>query len=60
MSSAREWIVRARALVDAGRAALDAVRSRNKDAVMDVGEQITISCDGCHQKYWDDTNAIVE
>lgn len=55
-----EWIERARALVVAGRTALTAIRARDKDAVMAAGEQVTISCDNCHQKYWDDTNVVVE
>lgn len=55
-----QWNGYARALVDAGRTALTALRARDKDAVMSAGEQITISCDNCHYQYWDDTNVVLE
>jgi hypothetical protein len=54
------WNARARALSEAGRLALAAVRARDKEAVMSAGEQITITCDTCHQSYWDDTNVELE
>jgi cytochrome c556 len=55
-----EWMTRARALVDAGRAALLAAQKRDPEAVMSTGELITNACDACHQKYWDDNDAASE
>lgn len=49
---AGEWLLRARELREAGRAALAAARSRNPDEMLRIGEIVTISCDNCHKTYW--------
>ncbi len=54
-----EWVRRAVQLREAGVAALAAVRTRRADAVLDVGEQITRSCDACHVTYWDSNTALL-
>jgi len=54
-----EWVARARQLRDAGAAALAAVKSRNPDAVLRVGEQVTESCDACHRTYWDPSRVLL-
>lgn len=53
------WVARARQLRDAGVAALAAVKTRDADAVLRVGEQVTISCDACHQTYWDPSRVLL-
>lgn len=47
-----QWLLRARELREAGRAALAAARSRNPDELLRVGEVVTLSCDNCHRIYW--------
>lgn len=54
-----EWVRRAVALREAGVAALAAVRTRQPDAVLEVGEQITRSCDACHRSYWDASRVLI-
>jgi hypothetical protein len=54
-----EWVRRAAALRDAGRAALHAVRARDADEVLRVGETVTLSCDNCHRQYWDPDKALL-
>jgi hypothetical protein len=56
----REWNGHARALVQAGRETFAVLRTRDKDALLAVGEQITNACDACHQRYWDDTDVLVD
>ena len=41
----------ARALVDAGMAAVKATRAKDMQAVMALNEQIVSSCVSCHKKY---------
>jgi hypothetical protein len=47
-----DWMTHAQGLVDAGRLALDAARSRNPDQIFAIGGEVYASCDSCHQKYW--------
>jgi hypothetical protein len=54
-----EWVTRARQLREAGKAALAAVKSRNTDEVLQVGEQVTTSCDACHRTYWDPSRVLL-
>jgi hypothetical protein len=49
----RKW---SEGLVTAGQAALDAARSRSVDRMLEVGEAVTNSCAGCHEKYRDTPN----
>jgi hypothetical protein len=46
------WMARARALHDAGLAALHAIDARNAEKVFEVGEQIEQACESCHRQYW--------
>ena len=43
---------RAKALHDAGLAALQAVDAKDAPKVFEVGEQIERACEGCHSQYW--------
>jgi len=47
-----EWMTMSRGLVDAGKLALDAARSRNPDQIFMIGGEVYAACDGCHQRYW--------
>ena len=33
-------------------AALEAAKSRDVDAILEVGNQIIDACERCHEKYW--------
>ena len=43
---------RAKALHDAGVAALQAIDAKDAPKVFEVGEQIERACEGCHSQYW--------
>jgi hypothetical protein len=45
------WIKMSQALSRAGMKALKAAQAQNPDGVMDVGEDLYLSCDNCHQRY---------
>jgi hypothetical protein len=42
----------AKALHDAGVAALQAIDAKDAPKVFEVGEQIERACEGCHSQYW--------
>ena len=46
------WHKRARALHEAGLAALQAIDARDAPKVFEVGEQIERACENCHTQYW--------
>ena len=46
------WHKRARALHEAGLAALQAIDAKDSNKVFEVGEQIERACEGCHSQYW--------
>lgn len=46
-----EWRAAVQTLRDAGIAAAAAARSRSQDAIVDVAEQVTTACGGCHRLY---------
>ena len=46
-----EWMKDARALVDAGLAAVKATRAKDIEAVLALNEQIVNSCVTCHRKF---------
>jgi hypothetical protein len=48
------WMQMSQELVDAGNAALEAVDSKDPDAVFAAGETVYVACDRCHQRYWID------
>jgi hypothetical protein len=48
----QEWMTMARGLVDVGKLALDAARSRNPDEIFRIGGDVYAACEGCHQRYW--------
>ena len=39
-------------MIDAGAAALEAADSRDREAVLAVGEEVYLACDRCHGLYW--------
>ena len=43
---------RAKALHDAGVAAIEAVDAKDAQKVFEVGEKIERACEGCHSQYW--------
>jgi hypothetical protein len=45
------WSVQSRALIDAAALAADAAEARNVDRVLDAGDAIYASCEGCHSEY---------
>jgi hypothetical protein len=46
------WNQRARALRSAALEALQAIEAKDADTLFAVGEQIELSCEGCHSAYW--------
>lgn len=46
------WHKRARALHEAGVAALQAIDARDAQRLFEVGEQIERACENCHTQYW--------
>ena len=46
------WRMRAKALHDAGLAALQAIDNKDAPKVFEVGEQIEQACENCHKQYW--------
>jgi hypothetical protein len=52
-----DWIQFTNELVDAGKAAYKASQSRNRDAVIEVGNQIADACLHCHEVYRDKPGA---
>ena len=46
------WHRRAKALHEAGLAALQAIDAKDAQRVFEVGEQIERACEGCHSQYW--------
>ena len=46
------WRTRAKALHDAGLAAVQAVDAKDAQKVFEVGEQIEQACENCHKQYW--------
>jgi cytochrome c553 len=46
-----EWTQRAQALIDAAKLAAAAAQEKDVERVLDAGNTIYESCDGCHQKY---------
>jgi hypothetical protein len=45
------WIPEARALVDAASRAARAAAARDVDAVLEAGDAIYLTCEGCHQEF---------
>jgi hypothetical protein len=46
------FLVKAKALQDAGLLALKAVDARNPSRLLEAGGQIDTACENCHLKYW--------
>ena len=46
------WNARAKALHEAGVAVLKAIDAKDPQKVFDLGEQIEVACESCHQNYW--------
>lgn len=54
-----EWKSGVTALREAGLKAAEAARARNQDRMIEVAEQLTASCSGCHRMYRTRDNACV-
>ena len=48
-----DWIKAAQALVDAGTVAFKAAEDKNVDALIEAGDQVYATCEGCHERYLD-------
>jgi len=46
------WNGRAKALRDAGLAALQAIDARDAETLFNIGERIEMACENCHSQYW--------
>ena len=46
------WMRMSQGLIDAGALALEAVESKDPDAVFAVGEPVYDACNSCHNLYW--------
>jgi hypothetical protein len=51
VQDAGDWMAMSRGLIDAGRRALQAAESRDKDAVFSAGGDLYDACTRCHAKY---------
>ena len=49
------WVAMSRAMIDVGRRAIEAARSRDPDAVFQVGGDVYLVCTGCHAVYATET-----
>jgi len=47
----QEWATQSQALADAAGVLLEATRSHDRDKVLEYGEVLNQSCDGCHRTY---------
>ncbi len=47
------WIKAAQALIEAGTVAFKAAEAKNEDALIEAGDQVYATCEGCHQQYLD-------
>jgi hypothetical protein len=54
------WASRAKALHDAGAEVIRAVDARDADKVLELGERVEGSCEGCHRQYWYPNEVIPE
>ena len=52
------WMIMSRALVEAGKATLQAVEAKDVDAVFAVGERLYNACETCHVLYWYDEDGL--
>ena len=50
---AGEWIKAAQALIEAGTVAFKAAEAKNVDALIEAGDQVYATCEGCHAQYLD-------
>ncbi len=46
------WMRMAEEMIDAGALALEAVESKDPDAVFAIGENVYNACNNCHNLYW--------
>jgi|GEM_PF-217388 len=45
------WQAYNQVMIDAGRMALEAIRARDHDALLEAGDVLYPPCEGCHQQY---------
>ncbi len=48
-----DWIKAAQALIEAGTVAFKAAEAKNVDALIEAGDQVYATCEGCHERYLD-------
>jgi hypothetical protein len=46
-----EWIKMSQAMIEGAKVALKAIESKNKEALLDAGGTINVTCDNCHRTY---------
>ncbi|MEE2636297.1 MAG: hypothetical protein VYE68_03585 [Acidobacteriota bacterium] len=46
------WLRSARELHDAGVVILEAVRTRDVDALLAGGDRLDVACENCHSRFW--------
>jgi hypothetical protein len=49
-----DWMRSARALIDTGTSAIEAIDAKDADQLFEVGGHIYSVCTSCHAKYWDE------
>jgi hypothetical protein len=54
------WEARAKALHDIMVKVVDAIDAKDADKVFELGEQIEVTCEGCHKQYWYPNEVIPE
>ena len=54
------WEARAKALHDVVAQVIQAVDAKDADKVFELGEQIEVTCEGCHKQYWYPNEVIPE
>jgi len=47
-----DWMTMSRAMMDAGRLALEAAEKQDTEGILDSGGAIYASCETCHERYW--------
>ncbi len=47
----KQWMADSKLMLDAGAAALTAVKARNVDAITALSDQLLASCTSCHKNY---------
>ena len=46
-----DWVKYSRALIEAAKVGMKATETKNVQGILDAGEELNATCDGCHGKY---------